>query len=57
MVIFADPRPVDGLTLPFAVRALFNGEPDPSQSWTIGSIALNVPLEAALFAPGAAGGQ
>jgi YHS domain-containing protein len=56
-LVYSDYRPVEGLTLPFAVRALFNGEPEPAQCYTIESIALNPSLDAALFATPAAGGQ
>ena len=30
--------PVDGLTLPFAVRGSFNGQPDAAQTWTVVSV-------------------
>jgi YHS domain-containing protein len=53
-VLYTDYRRVEGLLLPFAVKALFNGQLDTSQTWTVDSIALNVPLDAALFAPKAA---
>jgi len=55
-LVYSDYRPVDGLTLPFSVRALFNGEAEPSQTFTLEAIALNPPLDAALFATPAAGG-
>jgi YHS domain-containing protein len=48
---YADFKEVHGLTLPFAVRGAFNGQPDPSQTWTVESIAVDVPLEKSLFAP------
>jgi YHS domain-containing protein len=50
-LLYSDFRTVDGLTLPFAVRGLFNGRPDPSQTWTVQSIAANAPLDLAVFAP------
>jgi hypothetical protein len=55
--VYSDYRPVEGLTLPFAVRGLFNGEAEPSQTYTIESIAVNPQLDASLFATPAAGGQ
>jgi YHS domain-containing protein len=51
VVRYSDFRRVEGLTLPFGVRTTFNGQPEPNQSWTVDSIALNAPLDAALFAP------
>jgi len=56
-LVYSDYRPIDGLTLPFAVRGFFNGEPDASQTFTLDAIAVNPPLDAALFATPAAGGQ
>ena len=56
-LVYSDYRPVEGLTLPFAVRGLFNGEAEPSQTYTIESIAVNPQLDASLFATPAAGGQ
>jgi YHS domain-containing protein len=53
-VLYSDYRSVEGLTLPHTVRALFDGGPDPLQSWTVDSIAINTPVEASLFAPKAA---
>jgi hypothetical protein len=49
-ILYSDYRAVDGLSLPFTVRALFDGKPEPLQSWTVESIAVNAPLDAALFA-------
>jgi len=46
---FSDFRTVQGLTLPFKTNGTFNGEPDPSQSFTIESIALNGKIDPALF--------
>jgi YHS domain-containing protein len=57
VIVFADPRDVSGLRLPFSQRALFNGEPDTSLTRTIDAITINVPLDAALFEPGTGGGQ
>ena len=50
-VLYSDYKAVDGLQLPVTVRALFDGQPDPFQSWTVQSVAVNAPLEATLFAP------
>ena len=56
-IVYADYREVEGLTLPFAERALFNGVADPFLSRRLDAIAINVPIDAALFQPGVAGGQ
>jgi YHS domain-containing protein len=56
-VAYSSIRPVEGLQLPFAARATFNGQPYPVQSATIESIALNTPLDPSLFAPGTTGGR
>jgi YHS domain-containing protein len=56
-LIYSDYRNVDGLMLPFSVRALFNGTPDGYLSRTIDSIAINHPLDSALFEAGKACGQ
>ena len=56
-VIYSDYRPVDGLMLPFSERASFNGVPDELLTRTLDAIAINPPLEPALFEPGTAGGQ
>lgn len=57
IVVYSDFRAVDGLMLPFAERALFRGAPDDSLTRTIEAIAINPPLDGALFEPGPAGGQ
>jgi YHS domain-containing protein len=49
-IVYSDYRTVDGLNLPFTVRALFDGQPEPSQSWKVESIAVNRPLDSSLFA-------
>lgn len=54
-VILSDFRDVDGLRLPFAERALFNGAPDQLMTRKIDSLAVNVALDPALFAPPAGG--
>jgi YHS domain-containing protein len=56
-IVFSDYRVVEGLSLPFAEQASFNGVADPSLSRRIDAIAINAPLDAALFQPGTAGGQ
>ena len=57
VITLDDYRDVSGLRLPFSERALFNGAPDPLQTRTLDAIAINVPLDAALFQPAAGGGQ
>jgi hypothetical protein len=51
VVLYSDVRDVNGLKLPFTARALFRGEPESSQSWTVQSVDLNPTADAALFAP------
>jgi YHS domain-containing protein len=50
IIFYSDHRAVDGLTLPFGVRALFDGQPDPLQSWTVDAIAVNPALDPSTFA-------
>ena len=57
VVTLDDYRDVGGLRLPFAERALFNGAPDPLLTRTLDAIAVNVPLDPALFQPAPGGGQ
>jgi YHS domain-containing protein len=57
IVVLGDYRDVSGLRLPFAERALFNGAPDTILSRTLDAIAINAPLDAALFQPGPGGDQ
>lgn len=52
VLVLSDYRPAGELRLPFRLEAFFNGEPEPSRSWTIESIQVNEPLDAALFEPG-----
>jgi YHS domain-containing protein len=52
VVTLGDYRDVSGLRLPFSESALFNGAPDTLLSRTIDAIAINVPLDPALFQPG-----
>ena len=56
-IVFADLRDVSGLRLPFSQRALFNGAPDAFLTRTLDAVAVNAPLDAALFEPGTGGGQ
>jgi YHS domain-containing protein len=51
VVLYSDIRDVNGLRLPFTARALFRGEPEASQSWTVQSVDLNPAADAGLFAP------
>jgi YHS domain-containing protein len=48
-IIYSDYRPTAGLRLPYKATALFNGQEDTFASRTIESIAVNVPLDRALF--------
>ena len=50
-LIYSDFKNVEGLTLPFTEKALFNGAPDPGYSRTIDAISINPALDAALFTP------
>jgi YHS domain-containing protein len=56
-LVLGDYRDVSGLKLPFSERALFNGTPDTILSRTLDAIAINAPLDAALFQPGPGGIQ
>ena len=55
-VIYSDFRNVDGLTLPFTEKALFNGAPDAGYSRTVDAISINPSLDPALFTPTAPSG-
>jgi YHS domain-containing protein len=57
VIVFADPRDVSGLRLPFTQRALFNGAPDTLLTRTLDAITINAPLDASLFEPGTGGGK
>ena len=48
-LVFSDYRQVNGLMLPFEVRAFFDGAPDSFRSGRIDSIAINTPVDASLF--------
>lgn len=50
-LVLGDYRPVNGLMLPFEVRALFDGMPDPFRSTKLNAITVNGPVESALFEP------
>lgn len=57
VLTLGDYRDVSGLRLPFSERASFNGAPDSLLTRTIDAIAINTPLDPALFqAPRAGGG-
>ena len=56
-VIYSDYRSVDGLTLPFSERVLFNGVPDEILTRTLDAIAVDSALDGTLFEAGMAGGQ
>jgi YHS domain-containing protein len=49
VLVYGDFRDVNGLHLPFSERGLFNGEPYENLTRTLDAIAINTPLEAALF--------
>jgi YHS domain-containing protein len=48
-ILYSDFRDAGGLMLPRTVRALFNGQPDAFQSWTVQSAEVNPPIDAGLF--------
>jgi hypothetical protein len=48
-LVFGDYRPVNGLRLPFEVRALFDGTPDPLRTVKFESLTINAPVDPALF--------
>lgn len=56
-LVYSDFRNVDGLMLPFRRHALFNGEPDLSQAWTVNAVLVNTVLEPGLFAAPTVGSQ
>jgi hypothetical protein len=55
VVTYADFRSVDGMMLPHATTATFNGQPYPGLTATLDTIAINTRLEPSLFAPSPAG--
>ena len=56
-IVLSDYRDVNGLTLPFSERALFNGQPDEFRTRQIQAFEINPAIDAALFKAPAAGGQ
>ena len=56
-ILFSDFREVNGLRLPFAETALFDGQPESLLSRKIESIEINPAIDPALFQPPASGGQ
>ena len=50
-VVYSDFRAVEGMQLPYVIRATFNGAPEPQQSMTLDAIALNAAVDPASFAP------
>jgi YHS domain-containing protein len=48
-VLYADLRPESGILVPHTMRALFNGQPDAYQTWTIEAIEVNPTVDPALF--------
>ena len=55
VIVYSDYRNAAGLMLPFSERAVFNGVPDTNLTRRIDAIQVNVPLDPALFQPGATG--
>jgi YHS domain-containing protein len=49
VLVLSDYRTVKGLSLPFAVKALFDGKPFPMQTLTVQSIDVNTAIDSALF--------
>jgi hypothetical protein len=50
-VAYSDFRAVDGYTLPFKETTSFNGSSENVQTRALDTIAINAPLDAALFTP------
>jgi YHS domain-containing protein len=48
-ILYTDLRPEGGILVPHTMRALFNGQPDPFQTWTIEAIEVNPTVDPALF--------
>lgn len=48
-LVYGDFRQVNGLTLPFQVRALFDGAPDAFRTTTLDAIGINPAIDPALF--------
>jgi YHS domain-containing protein len=47
--LYSDFRDAGGLMLPHSTRALFDGQPDPSQSFTVKAVEVNPKLDPQLF--------
>ena len=47
--VYSDFRAVDGVTVPFEEKAIFNGTVDPTLSRKLESVSINGPLDEALF--------
>ena len=56
-IVLSDYRDVNGLKLPFAERALFNGQSDEFRTRQITAFEINPPIDPALFKAPPAGGQ
>src|SRR5262249_49592437 len=54
-VVYSDYGQVNGVLVPFAMRATFDGAPDPSRTRTIDAVTINEPLDPKLFEPGPSG--
>lgn len=48
-LVYSDFRAVDGVSVPFEEKALFNGTPDPYLSRKLESVSINAAVDAALF--------
>lgn len=48
-ILYSDLRPEGGILVPHTMRALFNGQPDPFQTWTIAAIEVNPSVDPTLF--------
>jgi YHS domain-containing protein len=48
-IIYSDWRPEGGILVPHTMRALFNGQPDAFQTWTIEAVEVNPTVDPALF--------
>lgn len=49
LIMYDDYRTIDGLTVPFNLRATFNGHTNPAQSRKVESVQINSMLEPTLF--------
>lgn len=56
-IAYGDFRPVEGVLVPFAEKATFNGTPDATLTRTLDSVAVNSALDAALFTRPAGAGK